>query len=171
MGRDSVNHRFRRYTVAVWVGRTEGTPRPGAYGRNTAAPLLFGIFDLLPQEAAPGFSERPLPVARATAPGLRRFVPNKERIGLDGRRVTRPRITFPPSGARLDLARNDSGETPLSLEASGGAPPYRWIVNGHPLPPVAVGAPTLCLSDGPGLVRISVIDRNNETASAEAWVN
>ena len=133
---------------ALGVGRTEGTPRPGAHGRNTAAPLLFGIFDLLPPEAAP-VAERPLPVARATAPGLRRFVPNKEQIGLAPRRATPPRITFPPSGARLDLARNDSGETLLSLEASGGAPPYRWIVNGHPLPAVAVGAPTLCLPDGP----------------------
>jgi len=160
-----------RYTVAVWVGRTEGTPRPGAYGRNTAAPLLFTVFDLLPPEAAPSSSERPLPIAGATAPGLRRFMPNKEPIGLAARRAATTRITFPPSGSRLDLARNGRGETPLALEATGGAPPYRWIVNGHPLPPVAVGAPTLCLPDGPGLVRISVIDRNNETASAEAWVN
>jgi penicillin-binding protein 1C len=38
------------YTVAVWVGRTEGTPRPGAFGSNTAAPILFQIFDLLPPE-------------------------------------------------------------------------------------------------------------------------
>jgi penicillin-binding protein 1C len=36
------------YTVGVWVGRPDGSPSPGHYGRNTAAPLLFRVFDLLP---------------------------------------------------------------------------------------------------------------------------
>jgi len=36
--------------VGVWVGRIEGTPRPGSYGRNTAAPLVFDIFGVLPPE-------------------------------------------------------------------------------------------------------------------------
>ena len=35
------------YTVGVWVGRPDGSPSPGHYGRNTAAPLLFRVFDLL----------------------------------------------------------------------------------------------------------------------------
>jgi penicillin-binding protein 1C len=37
-----------RFTVGVWVGRPDGTPNPGHYGANTAAPLLFRIFDALP---------------------------------------------------------------------------------------------------------------------------
>lgn len=38
-----------RYTVGVWVGRPDGTPSPGQYGRATAAPLLLGIVDSLPR--------------------------------------------------------------------------------------------------------------------------
>ncbi len=38
-----------RYTVGVWVGRPDGTPSPGQYGRATAAPLLFAIIDSLPR--------------------------------------------------------------------------------------------------------------------------
>jgi len=33
-----------RYTVGVWVGRPDGTPNPGFFGANIAAPLLVDIF-------------------------------------------------------------------------------------------------------------------------------
>jgi penicillin-binding protein 1C len=42
-----------RYTVGVWVGRPDGTPSPGQYGRATAAPLLFNIVDSLPRRYGP----------------------------------------------------------------------------------------------------------------------
>ncbi len=29
--------------------------------------------------------------------------------------------------------------TPIGLHAGGGAPPYRWFVNGAPLPPPPLG--------------------------------
>ena len=34
--------------VAVWVGNADGEGRPGLIGVNTAAPILFDIFRLLP---------------------------------------------------------------------------------------------------------------------------
>jgi penicillin-binding protein 1C len=37
------------YTIGVWVGRPDGSPSPGQYGRATAAPLLFHIVDSLPR--------------------------------------------------------------------------------------------------------------------------
>ncbi len=37
-----------RNVVAVWVGNTEGEGRPGLIGVQTAAPILFDIFRLLP---------------------------------------------------------------------------------------------------------------------------
>lgn len=37
-----------RYTVGVWVGRPDGTPNPGFFGANVAAPLLVDIFNALP---------------------------------------------------------------------------------------------------------------------------
>ncbi|MGN7614646.1 hypothetical protein ACQZV8_21465, partial [Magnetococcales bacterium HHB-1] len=36
------------YTVGVWLGRPDGSPIPGYYGRHAAAPLLFDIFAILP---------------------------------------------------------------------------------------------------------------------------
>ncbi len=37
-----------RYTVGVWVGNADGEGRPGVVGVYAAAPLLFDIFDVLP---------------------------------------------------------------------------------------------------------------------------
>ncbi|WP_179352867.1 penicillin-binding protein 1C [Winogradskyella vidalii] len=37
------------YVVGVWVGNADGEGRPGLVGVQTAAPILFEIFDLLPK--------------------------------------------------------------------------------------------------------------------------
>ena len=37
-----------RYTVGVWTGRPDGTPNPGYFGANVAAPLLIDVFSALP---------------------------------------------------------------------------------------------------------------------------
>jgi penicillin-binding protein 1C len=41
-----------RYTVGVCVGRPDGTPNPGHFGANVAAPLLVDIFSALPDTSA-----------------------------------------------------------------------------------------------------------------------
>jgi penicillin-binding protein 1C len=33
-----------RHTIGVWVGRPDGAPMPGLYGRTAAAPVLFDAF-------------------------------------------------------------------------------------------------------------------------------
>jgi penicillin-binding protein 1C len=46
-----------RYTVGVWIGRPDGTPNPGFFGANIAAPLLVDLFaaidDQSPARRAP----------------------------------------------------------------------------------------------------------------------
>ena len=37
------------YVVGVWVGNADGEGRPGLVGVSTAAPILFGVFDVLPR--------------------------------------------------------------------------------------------------------------------------
>ncbi len=45
------------HVVCVWIGNADGEGRPGLTGIETAAPILFDIFDLLP---SPGWFEAPL---------------------------------------------------------------------------------------------------------------
>lgn len=39
----------KNYVVGVWVGNADGEGRPGLVGIHAAAPLLFDVFDILPQ--------------------------------------------------------------------------------------------------------------------------
>ena len=54
-----------RHTIGVWVGRPDGTPSPGQYGRATAAPLLFAIVDGLPRQGHGPVPSIPDTVGRA----------------------------------------------------------------------------------------------------------
>ncbi|RDI00549.1 penicillin-binding protein 1C [Caldimonas thermodepolymerans] len=56
------------YTVGVWVGRPDGTPNPGFFGANVAAPLLHDIVDALPpvSPAAAATRRRPDSVRAVT---------------------------------------------------------------------------------------------------------
>ncbi|MBN8482084.1 MAG: penicillin-binding protein 1C, partial [Xanthomonadales bacterium] len=49
----------RRHSLAVWVGRPDGTPLPGQYGAVTALPLMFQIVDSLPRAALAGVPSAP----------------------------------------------------------------------------------------------------------------
>ncbi len=56
-----------RNVVAVWTGNTDGEGRPGLIGVQTAAPILFDIFRLLPNVAwfqKPTFNYTYVPVCR-----------------------------------------------------------------------------------------------------------
>lgn len=53
------------YTMGVWIGRPDGTPNPGFFGANIAAPLLQQIALAMPRGAAAPRS-RPAAVTSAT---------------------------------------------------------------------------------------------------------
>src|SRR5262249_58560292 len=89
-------------------------------------------------------------------PPLRRF-----RAGMSGGEAaeTQLRIMSPPNPARLDLARDGAGKPdPIALKVTGGTGPLTVLVNGMPLP-AAAGRRTLFFEpEGPGFVRLTVMD-------------
>ena len=98
------------------------------------------------------------------APGLHRF-------GGDGPGALAPHILFPPAGTVLDAGfETHTASPPVALEATGGQPPYRWAVNGLPLPPVPVGLNASWRPEGPGFVRLSVTDRSGRSSSIQLRV-
>ena len=142
-----------RMTVGVWIGRPDGAPVPGLVGRSSAAPILFDAF------ARSGHTPLPLPPAprgavfAATAklpPPLQRFG------GADGAVSEAPRILFPPDGARLELA--NGRPDPVALKIGGGAVPLTVMVNGVPLPASGARRTLTFQPDGPGFVRLTVMD-------------
>jgi len=154
-----------RHVVAVWVGRADGTPRPGSYGRNTAAPLLFRLFDLLPDtgDALAHLAPDRQPMA-SLPPRLRRFSPPGGSIAIGGAPDQAPAILFPPDGAELELDR-DQRDYSLALKAEGGQTPLRWLVNGLPVASDPWRRDTAWTPDGEGFVRITVIDAADRSTS------
>ncbi|MEC5384587.1 penicillin-binding protein 1C [Uliginosibacterium sp. H3] len=53
-----------RYTLGVWIGRPDGTPNPGFFGANIAAPLLHQMASALPASELP-FPAQPAEVSTA----------------------------------------------------------------------------------------------------------
>lgn len=143
------------YTVAVWVGRADGAPRPGAAGRLAAAPLMFRVFDLLPPDP-------PRPPAPEPDHALLRATPPPGLARLDGggpvaQRTERLRILFPPDGAEVEALADG-----VSLAAAGGRPPYRWVADNVPLPDDS----RFWRPAGPGFSRLTVMDSTGQRASA-----
>ena len=143
-----------RLTIGVWVGRPDGAPVPGIVGRVTAAPILFDAF------ARSGHTVVPLAHApkgavfstnRRLPPPLQHFSPQAQ----PGEARDRPRIMFPPNGARLELAGNGD---PIALKIAGGRGPLTVMVNGVPLPALPGRRTLFFQPDGPGFVQLTIMD-------------
>ncbi|WP_119419911.1 penicillin-binding protein 1C [Desertibaculum subflavum] len=161
------------HTIGVWVGRLDGTPRPGQYGRNTAAPILFKAFDLVPGNR--GLTDDPPPdAAIAGAPNRRLPVALKKfrpKGGVEPEQGGALRIAFPPDGSTIERDRDVSGLVDaLPFEALGGTPPYRWLVNGRLLAPSERFAEARWTPDGEGFARIVVVDAKGRAAHADIRV-
>jgi penicillin-binding protein 1C len=153
-------------TIGVWVGRPDGAPAPGFIGRTAAAPILFDAF------ARTGKVPAPLPtppkgvhLAPATKlpPPLQRFHPGV----LTAQGGEPPlRIMFPPNGAELELTSSADGKPdPIALKISGGVGALSVLVNGISVPENGNRRAKFFEPEGPGFVRLTVIDANGATDS------
>jgi penicillin-binding protein 1C len=140
-------------TVGVWTGRVEGTPRPGSVGRAAAAPLMLQAFGLLPPEedAVP-----PPPPGAILADGTGQLPAGLRRLGPAPETMPhRPVLDYPPPGATIDLVRAAGAYQPVTLRVRGGTQPFRWMVNGRPVP--GHEAELRWVPDGPGSAMVTVI--------------
>jgi penicillin-binding protein 1C len=141
-----------RMTIGVWAGRPDGAPVPGLIGRTVAAPILFDAFARTGLSPAP-LTKAPDGVLSASGaklpPPLRRFSPALVEAGAA------PRIMFPPNGARLERGAEDE---PLALKIAGGRGPLTVLVNGVPVERPSGRRTVFFRPDGPGFVRLTVMD-------------
>jgi penicillin-binding protein 1C len=101
-------------------------------GRLTAAPVLFKIADLLGPPASKTDAPPPagaLLVGRHGLPRrLQRLDPGQPAQAESS--ASTPMIVYPPDGAHLEWRGEE-----VPLEAIGGRRPFRWLIDGIPLPP------------------------------------
>ena len=149
-----------RYVAGVWIGRVDGTPRPGRVGRDDALPLLRAVFGLFPRDPTRELSRPVRPLSEPAPRALRRL---ERGFQADGPEVPDLVLDFPPDGVALDLSRGGRFR-PLPLRAKGGVGTIRWLVNGRPME----GTPWH--PDGPGAATITALDELGRSASATVWV-
>ena len=140
------------WTVVVWVGHADGTPRPGQLGRLAALPIALKAFGRLPAE-----DNRALPpppeVLRVASwhdlpPRMRTLAPIAQTTGG-------PRIAYPAAESKIEVGPRDS----IPLSANGGSGSLRWLVDGRPLDG------TQWKPDGVGEARVAVVDDQGRSSS------
>ncbi len=140
------------WTVVVWVGHADGTPRPGQLGRLSALPVLFKAYGRLPGEdnraIRPPADAIKVTSHRELPPRMRTLAPYSETSGG-------PRIAYPPADARIELAAREA----VPLNAMGGQGRLRWLVDGRPL------EGTQWVPDGAGTARLAVVDEAGRSTS------
>jgi penicillin-binding protein 1C len=153
-------------TIGVWVGRPDGAPVPGLVGRTAAAPILFDAFARTGRLPAPlpGPPKGTLVAAKGKLPPpMQRFRPGS----LPGEGSEPPlRILFPPNGAQVELAA-ERGRTadPLAIKVAGGTGRLTVLINGEPITAPAGKRTFFFAPDGPGFVRLTVMDTRGATDS------
>ncbi|MEZ5910983.1 MAG: penicillin-binding protein 1C [Paracoccaceae bacterium] len=147
------------HVIGVWMGRADGTPVPGAFGGELAAPILFQAFQRLKPvlEPLPPAPPETLLVANPQLPPpLRRFRGRDAAFAAD---PLAPTIAFPPDGAEVAL-----DGAALMARVDRGAPPFTWLANGRPVLVASRDRQVLLDLTGPGFVTLSVIDAAGQSA-------
>ncbi|MES2143565.1 MAG: penicillin-binding transpeptidase domain-containing protein, partial [Pseudomonadota bacterium] len=155
-----------RHVVGVWMGRADGTPVPGAFGADVAAPVLFQAFNRLKPELVPQGPPPPatLLVSNAQLPQpLQRF---RSRSAAFDRAADAPQVTFPPDGAEVELLPEG-----LLVRVRGGTAPFTWMADGVPVIVAMRDREAMLPLPGQGYVTLSVIDAKGQSARAtiRAW--
>ena len=150
-----------RYVAGVWIGRPDGTPVPGAFGGELAAPILFELVGLLSDQAVPLRPPPPETLLLTTADlpqPLQRF---RGRRAAFESSPDAPKLSFPPDGARL--SRNGEG---IVVKVRDGRPPFTWLANGAPVLRAIQTREAQLPILGEGFVQLSVIDKDGRAARA-----
>ena len=153
------------HVIGVWMGRADGTPVPGAFGGDMAAPVLFKAFNRL----KPALDPLPRPpaatllVSNAQLPApLQRF---RSRTAAFDIAADAPVVAFPPEGAQVELLGGG-----LLVRVRGGTAPFTWLADGVPVALAQREREAVLAMPGTGFVTLSVIDSQGQSARTQVRI-
>jgi len=150
-----------RYVAGIWIGRADGTPVPGAFGGDLAAPVLFELMGLASPKSTPLGPPPPETLLLETENLPRPLQRFKGRSAVFQAAADAPKLAFPPDGARLIAAEHG-----LSAKLRDGEAPFTWLANGTPVATRSHAREITLPVTQSGFVQLSVIDAKGRTARA-----
>lgn len=152
------------HVIGVWLGRPDGTPVPGVFGGQLAAPVLFEAFSRLKPRLDPLAAPPPgaLVVETAQLPQPLRHFGTR---GKGNIRQSTPKIAFPPDGATVET------DGALFARVRDGKPPFTWLVDGAPALVGSRDAEVALDLPSQGYVRLSVIDADGNASRSTIFVS
>jgi len=109
-----------RHVAGVWIGRPDGTPVPGAFGGDLAAPVLFELMQRIAARRTP-LPPPPRDTLIVSGADLPQPLQVFQGRGAEAAQIT---LAFPPDGATLALADG------LPIKLRDGVPPFTVLANG-----------------------------------------
>lgn len=153
------------HVAGVWIGRADGTPVPGAFGGDLAAPILFEAFGRLKSEPDPMPPPPPDTLILSTAElpqPLQRFT---GRNAVFEPTADAPKLIFPPNGARLPVGGGD-----LVVKLRDGTPPFTWMANGAPVAARIHRRDVTLSGISKGFSTLSVVDAEGRADRVTVWI-
>lgn len=147
------------HVAGVWMGRADGTPVPGAFGADLAAPVLFEVFshlneDITPLPAAP---KGAFTIGTARLPHHLRHIGETDTSGQSTRALS---LRFPPNNASLP-----SGQQ-LTVKIQNGIPPFALLLNDAPVQVRLRQRQSIIPLMGTGFHKLSVIDATGQSTQS-----
>ncbi len=155
-----------QHVAGVWIGRPDGTPVPGAFGAEVAAPVLFEVFQRIAPELSPLGPPPPetLIVSTGQLPEpLRKF---RGRNALFEEPEGALAVAFPPDGATLE-----GGNSEVILKVKNGALPFTVLANGAPVVQQSRMREMVVPLTGKGSATVTVIDAKGASDRVTFWVD
>ncbi|MFT6450800.1 MAG: penicillin-binding protein 1C [Halocynthiibacter sp.] len=149
-----------QHVIGVWLGRADGTPVPGVFGGELAAPVLFDAFARLKPKTEPLTPPPPATLIASNAmlpTPLQHFRP---RDALFAAPLDAPKLAFPPNGAILAAAPR------LIAKVEKGRPPFIWLLNGAAIQSASYERQAELPWPGSGFSTLAVIDADGRAARA-----
>jgi penicillin-binding protein 1C len=155
-----------QHVAGVWIGRPDGTPVPGAFGAEVAAPVLFEVFQRIAPELTPLWPPPPetLIVSTGQLPEqLRKF---RGRNALFEKPEDALTVAFPPDGATLE-----GGDSEVILKVKNGALPLTVLANGAPVVQQSRIREMIVPLVEKGSATVTVIDAKGASDRVTFWVD
>jgi penicillin-binding protein 1C len=182
------------YTVGIWVGKPNGTPSLNQLGRTHALPILFKVFNLLPEggKVAPGSDNTKKQALSAVLKEFKAMDSVKGHLAKDQKIL---KMLFPKNGIVINLEKIEPSEKidntvriekaqkttepekttnpqwrAIPLNWLGGQAPFYVFENGYPLPEAIPNREIRWQPKAAGFVELTVLDSMGQSATVNIEV-